>query len=370
MTSNIQNHTDIHIGAQNPVDNPSSGNINVTENKVSIFENSVLKLKIHVLNDTQLLRTSRTVQSFGDCFTANMAEKGFFGKIAQFFTNVGLYRQDPEKLLRNVEKNIDALGELIRTQANSNEKITSTMVNNISKCIEIFENAVENIAGDKSLPHSIRNDFRELYKKDIFKAQQYGFLRTIGKGMEIVEKLTDLKTEADFNAIKELADKIDTCDFIRKEHPSACRKSLFTLLSNQFSHVTNNFLNNAKEFITSFNNDIDAALKENEELNGEKTLSDEKCKELINKFLEFTGKIRSFHDALMLSKVENGEPECLQKFRSDCKKTLVGFKALPEKVKKHAMYLENKYKDLLSFPYFVDRDAEKIWQERAKAQKA
>lgn len=59
----------------NPVGGSQTNSPHVTENKVSIFENSVLELKIRVLNDTQLLRASRTVQSFGDCFTANMAGK-------------------------------------------------------------------------------------------------------------------------------------------------------------------------------------------------------------------------------------------------------------------------------------------------------
>ncbi|MBR1843505.1 MAG: hypothetical protein IJ793_01355 [Opitutales bacterium] len=366
MVQNVIDHkipTDL-----DPVSGSQPHSPKVTENKTAQFETSVKKLQENFLNDAKLLKASRTVRSFGDIFTANMAGKGF-GRIAQFFTNIGLYRQEPEKLLRNVEKNIDALGELIHTQANSNGKITSTVIGNISGCIETFLNTVENIAGDQSLPGFIRDGFRELYKKDIFKVQQYGFLRTIGKGMEIAEKLTDLKTEADFNAIKELADKIDTCDFIRKEHPGACRKSLFTLLSNQFSHVTNNFLNNAKEFITSFNNDIDAALKENEELNGEKTLSDEKCKELNKKFLEFTGEIRPFYDAMTGSEIDNKEPECLQKFRNDCRKTLAKFKKLPQSVKEHGC-IYGGYKDLDSFPYFVKIDEENKRKKQAETQKA
>lgn len=366
----VQSINDLNVPSDiNSVGGSQPNSTKVTENKVSQFENSVKKLQENFLNDAKLLKASRTVRSFGDIFTANMAGKDF-GRIAQFFTNIGLYFQTPKKLLRNTEKNIDALQQLLQQKANSSEKITSSTIKTVADCIQKADEAIQMIQSDETIPENIRQDFQNLYKKDLFKIRQHDFLGTVAEGIDLSEKLTDLKTEADFDAIKELADKIDTCDFIRKEHPAACRKSLFTLLSNQFSHVTNNFLNNAKEFITSFNNDIDAALKKNEELNGEKTLSDEKCKELIKKFLEFTGKIRSFHDALMLSKVENGEPECLQKFRSDYEKKLVEFKALPEKVKKHAMSLENKYKDLRSFPYFVDRDAEKIWQERAKAQKA
>ena len=361
MTSNIQNHTDIRIGAQNPVDNPSSSNTNVTENKIPIFENSVLQLKIRVLNDTQRLQASRTVQSFGDCFTANMEEKGFFGKIAQFFTNIGLYRQEPEKLLRNVEKSIDALGELIRTQANSNGKITSTVIGNISGCIETFANAVENIARDQNLPEFIRDGFRELYKKDIFKVQRNGFLREIAEGIKIAQRLNNLETEEDCKILKALADKVDTCEFIQKDR-SHCHKQLYTALANQFSRITGDFLNKAKTFVTSFNNDIKATLEENGEL------SDEKCEELNGRFLEFTGKIRPFCDALMSSKVENEEPECLQKFKSDCRQTLAKFEALPKNVEEHG-YEYMKYTYLNSFPYFVNREAENARKGQIKAQK-
>ncbi len=345
----------------NSVGDPQPSSPKITENKTPQFETSVQKLQRNFLNDAKLLKTSRTVQSFGDCFTANMAEKGFFGKIAQFFTNVGLYRQEPKKLLRNVEKNIDALGELIHTQANSNGKITSTVIGNISGCIETFSNAVENIAGDQSLPEFIRDGFRELYKKDIFKVQRNGFLREIAEGIKIAEKLDNLETKEDCKMLKELADKVDTCEFIQKDR-SRCHKQLYTALANQFSRITGDFLNKAETFVTSFNNDINATLEENGEL------SDEKCEELNGRFLEFTGKIRPFHDALMSSKIENEEPECLQKFKNDCRRTLAKFEALPKKVQKHG-YIYGGYKDLGSFPYFVNKDEENERKKQAEAQK-
>lgn len=366
MVQNVNNHnipTDI-----NPVGGSQPNSPRVTENKTAQFETSVQKLQENFLNDAKLLKASRTVRSFGDIFTANMSGKGF-GRIAQFFTNIELYFTTPEKLLHNAEKNIDALQQLLQQKADNGEKITSSTVKTVVDCIQKTDEALQTIKSDKTIPEDIRQDFQNLYRKDLFQIRRHDFLGTFADGIALAEKLTDPQNEADFNALKELADKINTCDFIRRKHPSACRESLFTLLSNQFSHVTNNFLNNAEEFITSFNNDIDAALKENEELNGKKELSDEKCEELNGRFLEFTGKIRSFYDALMRSETENREPECLRKFRSDCKTTLAKFEALPKKVEQYG-YKYLKYEELSSFPYFVDRDAEKARQERAKAQKA
>lgn len=359
MVQNVNNHnipTDI-----NPVGGSQPNSPHVTENKTVQFETSVKKLQENFLNDAKLLKASRTVRSFGDIFTANnVKKKGFFSGIKQIFANIKLYRQDPEKLLHNTENNIDALQQLLQRKADSGEKITSSTIKTVADCIQKFDETLQAIQKDETVPQDIRQNFQNLYRKEIFKVRRHDFWGTVTAGIALAEKLTDLKNEADFNALKELADKIDTCDFIRREHPNACRESLFTLLSNQFSHVTNNFLNNAKEFITSFNNDIGAALKERGKL------SDEKCEELNGRFLEFTGKIRPFHDALMLSKVENGEPECLQKFKNGCRQTLAKFEALPKNVKKHG-YAYMKYKELPSFPYFVDRDAENARRAQAKA---
>lgn len=69
---------------------------------------------------------------------------------------------------------------------------------------------------------------------------------------------------------------------------------------------------------------------------------------LDGRCLEFTGKIRPFYDALILSKIENGEPKCLQKFRRDCTKTLAKFEAPPKDVGKYG-YICMKYKHLKFF---------------------
>lgn len=69
----------------------------VTENKTAQFETSIQKLQANFLNDAKLLKESRKVRSFGDIFIADMSGKGFCAKIAQFFTNIGVYRQASEK---------------------------------------------------------------------------------------------------------------------------------------------------------------------------------------------------------------------------------------------------------------------------------
>ena len=71
----------------------------------------------------------------------------------------------------------------------------------------------------------------------------------------------------------------------------------------------------------------------------------------------------------MQSKVKNGEPECLRNFRNNCRKTLAKFEALPKKVQKHG-YIYRGYKDLDSFPYFVNKDEENERKKQAEAQKA
>lgn len=366
MVHNVNNQT--ILTDINPVGGSQPNSPKVTENKAPQFEKSVQKLHGNILNDAKLLKDSRTVKSFGEIFTANMGGKSF-GRIAQFFTNIGLYFQTPKKLLRNTEKNIDALQQLLQQKANSSEKITSSTIKTVTDCIQKADEALQMIQSDETIPKDIRQNFKSLYKKEIFQVRQHNFLETVANGIALAEKLTDPENEADFDLLKELADKIDTCNSVRQSHPSACRENLSTLLHNQFSRITGNFLNKAEEFIKSFNDDMDAALKENEALSGKKELSDEKCRELNSKFLEFTGKIRPFYDAMMGSGIDDKEPECLQKFRSDCRKTLAKFKELPQSVKKHG-YIYGGYKDLDSFPYFVKIDEENKRKKQAEAQKA
>ena len=101
MVYNVNNQT--ILTDINSLGNSQPKSPHVTENKAPQFEKSVQKLQANFLNDAKLLKVSRTVQSFGEIFTANMSGKGF-GRIGQFFTNIGLYFQTPEKLLRNAEK--------------------------------------------------------------------------------------------------------------------------------------------------------------------------------------------------------------------------------------------------------------------------
>lgn len=121
--------------ALDSVGEPQPNSAKVTENQTTQFETFVQKLQRNFLNDAKLLKTSRTVQSFGEIFTANMSGKGF-GRIGQFFTNIELYFQTPEKLLRNTEKNIDALQQVLQQKANGGEKITSSTVKTVVDCIQ------------------------------------------------------------------------------------------------------------------------------------------------------------------------------------------------------------------------------------------
>ena len=289
------------------------------------------------------------------------------GRIAQFVTNIGLYFTTPEKLLHNVEKYTDELSEKIEKECQSGKGLSkASTAKTVVDCIQKINEALQMIESDETIPQDIRQKFQSLHKKEIFQVHQDNFLETVADGIDLAEKLTNPQTEADFDSLKKLADKIDACNCVCQNHPSACRESLSTILHNQFSRITGDFLNKAEEFIKSFNDDIDAALKENEALNGKKELSDEKCRELNSKFIEFTGKIRPFYDAMTGSGIDDKEPECLQKFKNDCRQTLAKFEALPKNVQENGWkYME--YRNLTSFPYLENRAAENARKKQIKA---
>lgn len=323
----------------NPVENPQSNSPKITDNQTTQFENSVQKLQKNFLNDAKLLKVSRTVRSFGDIFTADMSGKKL-GRIAQFFTNIGLYFTTPEKLLRNTEKNINALQQLLQQKADGNEKITSAMLKTVTDCIQKADASLQAIGNDETIPQDIRQNFKSLYEKEIFQVRQHNFLETVANGIALAEKLTDPENEADFDLLKELADKIDTCNSVRQSHPSACRENLSTLLHNQFSRVTGNFLNKAEEFISSVNNKLQAGATQ------------EEYETLTKQMYDFTANIRHFYGALMSSGKDN-EPQCLKDFRVNCQKTFNGFSKAFYKIKDNFMDL--KYRYLNEFPFLEKR---------------
>ena len=128
------NNSNIPTGI-NPVGDPQPHSPHVTANKTVQFETSVQKLQDNFLNDAKLLKDSRTVRSFGDIFTANMSGKGF-GRIAQFFTNIGLYRQDPEKLLHNMEKYADELSEKIAMKYRCGKEFSKSSTDTVLKFVK------------------------------------------------------------------------------------------------------------------------------------------------------------------------------------------------------------------------------------------
>lgn len=326
--------------ALNSVGEPQPNSAKVTENQTTQFETSVQKLQRNFLNDAKLLKTSRTVQSFGDCFTANMSGKGF-GRIGQFFTNIGLYFQTPEKLLRNTEKNIDALQQVLQQKANGGEKITSSTVKTVVDCIQKTDEALRDIKDDETIPADIRQDFQNLYRKDLFQIRRHNFLGTVADSIALAEKLTDPKNEADFNTLKALADKIDTCNSICQNHPSACRKSLSTLLSNQFSYITDNFLKKAENFISPINNKLKAGATQ------------EEYETLTKQIYNFTANIRPFYDAMALSENERDESQYLKDFRANCQRTFNRFSKALDAVKNNFMNLKYRYLD--QFPFLEKR---------------
>lgn len=135
MVQNVNNHnipTDI-----NPVGGSQPNSPRVTENKTAQFETSVQKLQENFLNDAKLLKASRTVRSFGDIFTANnVKRKGFFSGIKQIFANIKLYRQDPEKLLHNMEKYADELSEKIATECRYGKEFSKSSTDAVLKFVK------------------------------------------------------------------------------------------------------------------------------------------------------------------------------------------------------------------------------------------
>ena len=337
MVHNVNNQT--ILTDINPVGGSQPNSPKVTENQTTQFENSVQKLQENFLNDAKLLKASRKVRNFGDIFTADMSGKKL-GRIVQFFTNIGLYFTTPEKLLRNTEKNIDALQQLLQQKADGNEKITSAMLKTVTDCIQKADASLQAIGNDETIPQDIRQNFKSLYKKEIFQVRQHNFLETVANGIALAEKLTEPENEADFDLLKELADKIDTCNSVRQSHPSACRENLFTLLFNQFSRVTDDFLGKADIFITSVNDKLRMEATQDE------------YEALTDQFHDFTAKIRPFYDALTSSGKDN-EPQCLKDFKVNCQKTFNRFSKALDAVKNNFMNL--KYRYLAQFPFLEKR---------------